>query len=97
MRSEEAILSHVARVIRDYNRATGKSIRHTRLSMTDHFCEDLGGNSIELIEMVLAFEDAFQITISEDDFIDSDPWVIGNLVRYIQKKMKEARVGKAAI
>ncbi len=97
MVSQEAILSQVARVIRDYNRATGKSIRHTNLSMTDHFCDDLGGDSTELIEMVLAFEDAFRITISEDDFIDADPWTIGNLVGYIEKKMREARVGETAV
>jgi acyl carrier protein len=97
MASEKIILSQVARVIRDYNRATGKSIRHTNLSMSDHFCDDLGGDSIELIEMVLAIEDAFRISINEDDFIDADPWVIGNFVRYIEKRMREAQVGAAAV
>src|SRR5947207_14881733 len=90
MVSDESILARIAEVIHEYNHVTGKSIRCIGLLMNDHFCDDLGGYSMDLIEMILALEDAFNVTISEEDFADADPWRLGNLVRYIRSKMVEA-------
>ena len=90
MVTDESILSKIADVIQDYNRVTGKAIRCTRLSMSDHFCDDLGGQSMDLIEMILALEDAFGVPISEEDFADADPWKLGKLVKYIASKVAEA-------
>ena len=92
MVSDEAILARISEVIDQYNDATGKSIRSTGVSMGAHFCDDLGGHSMDLIEMILALEDAFDVTISEEDFADADPWKLGNLVKYIVSKMAEAGV-----
>jgi acyl carrier protein len=92
MVSDESILSKIADVIQAYNRVTGKSIRCTGISMGDHFCNDLGGQSMDLIEMILALEDAFDVTLSEEDFADADPWELGNLVKCIASKMMEAGV-----
>jgi len=93
MVSDELILARIADVIEEYNRVAGKSIRCTSISMGDHFCDDLGGYSMDLIEMILALEDAFNVTISEEDFVEADPWKLGNLVHYIGSRAAEAQVG----
>ncbi len=85
--SDAEILSRIASVILAYNDVTGKSIRATDLSLDDHFCDDLGGKSMDLIGMVLGFEDEFGISIGQDDLLDVDPWRLGNLVSYIQEQM----------
>lgn len=93
MASNRAILAKVSRIIEQYNEATGKSIRCTRLSMEHHFCDDLGGDSMDLIEMIVALENAFDVAISDEDFVDADPWKLGNLVRYIAAKLRTASIG----
>jgi acyl carrier protein len=85
--SDAEILSRIASVILGYNDATGKSIRAENLSLDDHFCDDLGGNSMDLIGMILGFEDEFHIAIGQDDLLEVDPWRLGNLVSYIREQM----------
>ena len=93
MLSKRAILDRIADVIRDYNTATGKSIRSTDLSADHHFCDDLGGESMDLIAIALALEDAFGISIDEEELVDADPWQLGNLASYVERRLREIPVG----
>lgn len=87
MPSDVSVLSRIGEVIRRYNSATEKSIRSAELSLDHHFCDDLGGDSMDLIAMILGLEDEFGISIGEDDLLDVDPWVLRNLVDYIGQQM----------
>lgn len=85
--TDAEVLSRIASVVLAYNDATGTSIRAVDLAPGDHFCDDLGGKSMDLIGMILGFEDEFGISIGQDDLLDVDPWRLGNLVSYIQMQM----------
>lgn len=93
MLSDKVILSRISQIIREYNELADKSIRCSRLSADDHFCDDLGGESMDLIAIILSLEEVFQISIREDELVDADPWRVGNLVTFIQRKMQESPVG----
>ncbi|MBI1894768.1 MAG: hypothetical protein HYS14_11715 [Candidatus Rokubacteria bacterium] len=93
MASLQEVIVRIGHVIREYNADAGKSIRSTQLSPNDHFCDDLGGDSMDLIALVLGLEDAFQISIGEDELVDANPWRLGNLATYVQRKMQESPVG----
>lgn len=48
------------------------------------FIDDLGADSIDLLELVLAFEDEFGIQIDEDDI--KNIRTVGDIVEYIENK-----------
>ncbi len=54
------------------------------LSENTSFIDDLGADSIDLLELVLAFEDEFGIQIDEDDI--KDIRTVGDIVEYIENK-----------
>jgi acyl carrier protein len=54
------------------------------LSENTSFIDDLGADSIDLLELVLAFEDEFGIQIDEDDI--KEIRTVGDIVEYIENK-----------
>ena len=54
------------------------------LSQNTSFVDDLGADSIDLLELVLAFEDEFGIQIDEDDI--KNIRTVGDIVDYIENK-----------
>ncbi|MEL7571123.1 MAG: acyl carrier protein, partial [Eubacteriaceae bacterium] len=54
------------------------------LSGNTSFIDDLGADSIDLLELVLAFEDEFGIQIDEDDI--KNIRTVGDIVEYIENK-----------
>lgn len=54
------------------------------LSKNTSFIDDLGADSIDLLELVLAFEDEFSITIDEEDI--KCIRTVGDIVEYIENK-----------
>ncbi len=54
------------------------------LSGNTSFIDDLGADSIDLLELVLAFEDEFGIQIEEDDI--KNIRTVGDIVEYIENK-----------
>ena len=87
--SDQEILKRFERILSEYNSTMGITIRSSGVKPTDHFCQDLGGDSLDLISMIIALEEEFRIEIEEGDFVESNPWVIGNLIRYIQQKRQK--------
>jgi acyl carrier protein len=59
-------------------------VEQSKLSVSTSFIDDLGADSIDLLELVLAFEDEFGVEIDEDDIKDIK--TVGNIVEYIENK-----------
>jgi acyl carrier protein len=49
------------------------------------FTEDLGADSLDVVELVMAFEDEFGIEIPDDDV--GNIKTVGNAVSYISEKL----------
>lgn len=84
--TDREVLKRIERILAEYNTSMGRAIKASGIRPTDHFCEDLGGDSLDLVSMIIAFEEEFGIEIQEEDFAEANPWVVGNLVGYIQQK-----------
>ena len=83
--NEQQVFEKVVSLIKPYakNEAGFNSI-----SKESKILEDLGVNSARLVDIVLGFEDMFNIEI-EDDAAD-DIWTIGDAINLIQVKLKDA-------
>ncbi len=88
--TDREALREIEKILYEYNTTMGSSIKCSGIKPTDHFCNDLGGDSLKLVSMIISFEDRFGIEIDERDFVDANPWVVGNLVRYIQQKRRKS-------
>jgi len=51
-----------------------------------HFIEDLGADSLDTVELVMAFEDEFKIEIPDEDA--EKITTVGSAVKYLASKMK---------
>jgi acyl carrier protein len=56
------------------------------VTIESSFREDLGADSLDLVEMVMAFEDEFGGEISDDDA--QTITTVGAAVKYVEGKMK---------
>jgi acyl carrier protein len=53
------------------------------------FIEDLGADSLDVVELVMAFEDEFGIDIPDEEVNEIKS--VGDAVRYIDKKLNEGQ------
>jgi len=53
-----------------------------------HFVEDLGADSLDTVELVMAFEDEFDVEIPDEDA--QNITTVKNAIDYLSKKKKEA-------
>jgi acyl carrier protein len=51
------------------------------------FVEDLGADSLDLVELVMAFEEEFDLEIPDEDAEKMK--TVGTAIEYLQKKMAE--------
>lgn len=54
---------------------------------TASFIDDLGADSLDTVELVMAFEDAFGIEIPDEDAEKMQS--VGNAIEYLTKKLSE--------
>ncbi|MBL6989581.1 MAG: acyl carrier protein [Bacteriovoracaceae bacterium] len=80
--NEHEIFKKVAGVISPY--VKNETVLDT-MALDSKILEDLGVNSARLIDIVLAFEDVFNIEV-DDEAADSI-WTIGDAVKLIQSKV----------
>ena len=52
------------------------------------FMEDLGADSLDLVELVMSFENDFGITIPDED--SAELTTVQQAINYVQEKLKDA-------
>ena len=62
------------------------SIEEEAIHPGDKFREDLGADSLDLVELIMAFEDTFGGRISDDDA--REIVTVGDAVAYIEENMQ---------
>ena len=62
--------------------AESLNVEESTLSETTSFKEDLGADSLDLFEMVMAFEEAFEVEIPAEDL--EQITTVGDVVKYIE-------------
>ena len=62
--------------------AESLNVEESTLSETTSFKEDLGADSLDLFEMVMAFEEAFEVEIPSEDL--EQITTVGDAVKYIE-------------
>ena len=62
--------------------AESLNAEESTLSETTSFTEDLGADSLDLFEMVMAFEEAFEVEIPSEDL--EQITTVGDVVKYIE-------------
>jgi acyl carrier protein len=62
--------------------------RQEKVSEDTSFEADLGGDSLDRVELLMEFEDAFDISIPDDD--SEKIATVGGVIDYIQEKLKNA-------
>ena len=62
--------------------AESLNVEESTLSETTSFKEDLGADSLDIFEMVMAFEEAFEVEIPSEDL--EQITTVGDVVKYIE-------------
>jgi acyl carrier protein len=60
------------------------SVPKEEISRQSKFVDDLKADSLDVVELVMAFEDAFGISIPDDDYEKIQ--TVGNAIDYIEEK-----------
>ncbi len=60
-------------------------VKEEEVVETASFTEDLGADSLDVVELVMAFEDEFGIDIPDEEV--GNIKTVGNAVSYIQEKL----------
>lgn len=63
-------------------------VEEDEISLSSELVEDLGADSLDLVDLVMAFEDEFGTKV-EDEEIESIN-TVEDIVKYIKKKMGES-------
>jgi acyl carrier protein len=58
-----------------------------KVTDTAHFVDDLGADSLDIVELVMAFEEKFGVEIPDED--SQQLVTVGKAVEYLDKKLKE--------
>ena len=56
------------------------------ITLNSRLIEDLGADSLDIVELIMAFEDEFNISLPDEDVAKMK--TIGNIVDYIKKIKK---------
>jgi acyl carrier protein len=76
--------AEVKRIIKEQLDVDEKDIR-----LESRFVDDLGADSLGLVELVLAFEEAFELDIPDED--TEAVRTVGDAVRYVESHVEPAR------
>ena len=69
----------------------GPTFDSTELDLDTRIREDLGLSSLKTVDLIVRFEDVFDISISDDDLISLK--TIGDVVEVIRRRVAKANVG----
>jgi acyl carrier protein len=76
----EPVASAVARIVREQLHVADGAI-----TPEASFVDDLGANSLALVEMTLCFEEAFDIDIEDDDV--EKIRTVGDAIRFVEARL----------
>ena len=62
------------------------SVPKDEVKAESHFVDDLKADSLDVVELVMEFEDEFEITIPDDDY--EKIRTVGDAINYIEEKSK---------
>lgn len=65
------------------------SVDEAEVTPTAHFIDDLGADSLDIVELVMAFEEAFEIEIPDEDA--EKIATVKGAVDYIQSHVKSSK------
>ena len=57
-----------------------------QITLTSNLVEDLGADSLDVVELIMAFEDEFGITLPDEDIASMK--TVGDVINYIKKLKK---------
>jgi len=77
--SREDVLARVIKVV-----VEEMSVKEEEVNESTSFQDDLAADSLDVVELVMAFEDEFAIDIPDDDVTNLK--TVGNAVEYILSK-----------
>lgn len=81
--SKEDILSKVKNIVANKLGVSGEEIAES-----SSFTEDLGADSLDVVELLMAFEDEFQVKIPDEEV--NEIKTVGDAVNYISNKQDAA-------
>ena len=61
-------------------------VDEAEVTPTAHFVDDLGADSLDIVELVMAFEEAFEIEIPDEDAEKIK--TVGDVVNYVKARAK---------
>lgn len=79
MYTEEKIESIVKHIISEQVNSSKSDLKRT-----DSFTEDLGADSLDIVEIIMALEEEFDIEINETDLID---YSVGSVIDIVKSKI----------
>ena len=60
-----------------------------KVTDTAHFVDDLGADSLDIVELVMAFEEKFSVEIPDED--SQQLTTVGKAVEYLTKRLAEKK------
>ena len=63
------------------------SLEEDEIKMESHFADDLGADSLDVVELIMALEEEFDIEIPDEDAEKVS--TVQNVVEYITKRVEE--------
>jgi len=85
--SDKSIRERVVSII-----ATQLQLNEDTLQDSSHLLNDLGADSLDTVELVMAFEEEFKSELGGNDIPDTDSeklMTVGSIVAYIEEKMQK--------
>ena len=73
------ILNKVKRIIVDQ-----LGVDEEKIDKNSSFIDDLGADSLDIVELIMAFEEEFDIEIADEDAEKIK--VVGDVIRYLENK-----------
>lgn len=64
-------------------------VREEEITEEAKFKENLGADSLDVVEMIMAIEDHYKISIPDDDLNKDEDMTFGQLVDYVFEKLNE--------
>ena len=59
-----------------------------KIQIDSHFIDDLGADSLDTVELVMAFEEEFNVEIPDEDA--QEITTVSSSIEYLSKKIKDA-------